>query len=222
MDLSLYTAGLNAVFQPLTLILIAAGTLLGIIIGGLPGLSAMMGVAVLIPITYGMEKTAGILTLVGVYCGAVYGGSISAILVNIPGTPSAVMTTLDGYPLAKRGEAGRALGMSTFSSGVGGLLSTFVLVVLAPVVARFALNFTSYEMFAIAAFGISILAYISTGSTIKGLISGMLGLLIATIGADPILAVPRYTFGQMELFSGVNFVPAMIGFYGVGRDSTER
>ncbi|WP_134703968.1 tripartite tricarboxylate transporter permease [Ammoniphilus sp. YIM 78166] len=215
MDLSLYTAGLSLVFDMKVLLFIFLGTLLGIVTGALPGLSAMMGVSILIPLTYGMSPSAGILMLIGVYLGAVYGGSLSATLMNIPGTPSAVMTALDAYPLAKKGQAGRAIGISTVASALGGLLSVVALAFLAPVVADFALKFTSIEMFMIALFGISIMAYIAPGSMIKGLIAGSIGLLIATIGADPMTSVSRFTFGEINLFSGIQFVSAMIGLYGI-------
>ncbi|WP_394186155.1 tripartite tricarboxylate transporter permease [Metabacillus halosaccharovorans] len=215
MDISLYTAGIEQVLRFDVLALIFIGVLLGIVTGSLPGLSAMMGVSILIPISYGLSPAAGILMLIGVYLGAVYGGSISATLVNIPGTPSAVMTTLDAYPLAKKGQAGRALGISTISSACGGLLSVFTLVLIAPVVANLALEFTSFEMFAIALFGLSIMSLISPGSLTTGLVSGCLGLLIAMIGADPMTAQSRFTFGSMHLFSGVQFIAAMVGLYGV-------
>lgn len=215
MDLSLYTAGLSLVLDVKVLLFIFLGTLLGIITGALPGLSAMMGVSILIPLTYGMSPTAGILMLIGVYLGAVYGGAISATLMNIPGTPSAVMTALDAYPLAKKGQAGRALGISTVASALGGLISVVALAFLAPVVAEFALKFTSIEMFTIALFGISIMAYIAPGSMVKGLIAGVIGLLLATVGADPMTSTPRFTFGEINLFSGIQFVSAMIGLYGI-------
>lgn len=212
--LQLYTAGL-ALFTPTTLLSLLLGTVVGITIGALPGLSAMMAVSILIPLTYSLEPTSGILMLLGVYCGANYGGSIAATLVNIPGTPSAVMTTLDAYPMSKRGEAGLAIGIATMSSAIGGIFSVFVLALLSPVVAEIALKFTSLEMLAISIFGISVMAYISPGSTLKGLMAGIIGLLIGCIGFDPVTAIPRFTFGSMYLFSGVNFTAAMIGLFGM-------
>lgn len=210
----LYTAGLSIVFQPGIILVLLAGVFLGIVIGALPGLTAVMGVSILVPLTYGLSFEAGILALTGVYIGAVYGGSISATLLNIPGTPSAVMTTLDAYPMAQRGEAGKALGMATMASFFGGLFSVIVLAILAPVIADFALKFTSLEMFSIAVFGLSIMAYISPGSMLKGLIAGTIGLLIATIGGDPMMAYPRFTFSRTELYTGIQFIVAMIGLFG--------
>ncbi len=212
--LSLYTAGLS-LFNITTFIALIGGSLLGIIIGALPGLSAIMAVSILLPLTYGMAPQSAILMLLGVYCGANYGGSIAATLVNIPGTPSAVMTTLDAYPLAKKGKAGLAIGVATAASAIGGIFSVIVLTLISPVIARFALKFTSLEMLAVSIFGISIIAFISKGSTIKGLMAGIFGLLIATIGFDPQSAVPRFTFNSLYLNSGVQFTSAMIGLFGL-------
>lgn len=215
MDISIYTAGLENILSIKVLFFVFLGTLLGIVTGSLPGLSAMMGISILIPITYGMSPAEGIVMLIGVYLGAVYGGAISATLINIPGTPSAVMTALDAYPMARKGQAGRAIGIATVASSLGGLFSVFTLALLAPVIASFALKFTSFEMFAIALFGLSIMAFIAPGSMVKGLAAGCLGLLIATIGADPVTAEARFTFGSMHLFSGIQFIAAMVGLYGI-------
>lgn len=215
MELSLYTAGFEQVFNVNMILLILLGTTLGVLTGSLPGLTATMGVSILVPVTYSMTPEAGILMLVGIYLGGVFGGAISATLVNIPGTPSAVMTAMDAYPMAQRGEASRALGIATFSSAFGGIFSVFILVLIAPIIADFALEFTSYEMFSIALFGLTIIAVISAGSMIKGLIAGCLGLILASVGADPILGIPRLTFSSMELFGGVQFIAAMVGLFGV-------
>lgn len=214
MNLKLYTAGLHLInFSVIYFIFI--GTFVGIIIGALPGLTAMMAVSILVPLTYGLSPTAGIMMLLGVYCGANYGGSISATLVNIPGTPSAVVTTLDAYPLAKKGKAGLAIGIATMTSAIGGILSVFALAIFTPLIAGIALKFTSLEMLSIAVFGISVIAYISPGSSIKGLIAGIIGLLIGTIGYDPVTSTQRFTFGQVHLLGGVQFIAAMIGLFGL-------
>lgn len=211
--LDLYTAGFS-LMTPSTLLAMIGGTLIGIIIGALPGLSATMAVSILLPITYGMSPTAGIMMLLGVYCGGNYGGSIAATLVNIPGTPSAVMTTLDAYPMAKRGQGGLAIGLATMASGLGGLFSVFILAFLSPLIAEIALKFGSLEMLAVCVFGISIMAFISQGSTLKGLMAGVIGLLVACIGFDPVTSIPRFTYDSIYLFSGVNFTAAMIGLFG--------
>ncbi|MFA6506184.1 MAG: tripartite tricarboxylate transporter permease [Treponemataceae bacterium] len=214
MNWSLYTAGWHLLDLNVVVFMVI-GVVLGIIVGALPGLTATMGVSILIPLTYSLSPTAAILMLLGIYCAANYAGSISATLINIPGTPSAVMTTLDAYPMALRGEAGRAIGIATVSSALGGLFSVVTLALMAPFIASVALKFTSLEMFLVAFWGISIMAYISPGSMTKGLISGFIGLLIATIGYDPLTAVSRMTFGSVNLLSGVNFIAAMIGLFGV-------
>lgn len=211
--LELYSAGLH-LFDPSTLFFLVFGLVVGITIGALPGLNVTMAVSIMLPLTYGMDPSAGILMLLGVYCGGNYGGSIAATLVNIPGTPSAVMTTMDAYPMAKQGKAGLAIGLATMASALGGLLSCFVLALLSPVIAELALQFTSLEMSCICIFGISIMAYISGGSMLKGIMAGVLGLLISCIGFDPVTSVPRYTFDSIYLYSGVNFTAAMIGLFG--------
>lgn len=211
--LDLYTLGVS-LLNPFVLLMMLSGTVIGIIIGALPGLSATMAVSILLPITYGMEPAAGIMMLLGVYCGGNYGGSIAATLVNIPGTPSAVMTTLDAHPMAQKGKAGLAIGLATMSSAIGGLFSVIVLAAMSPLIARIALKFGSLEMLAVCIFGISIMAYISQGSTLKGLMAGVVGLLIACVGFDPVTSIPRFTFGSIYLFSGVDFTAAMIGLFG--------
>lgn len=215
--LRLYTSGIGLVFRPDVLLFTFAGTFLGIVLGALPGLTAVMGVAILIPLTYGLSAEVALMALLGVYCGAVYGGSISATLLSIPGTPAAVMTTMDAHPMAKKGEAGRALGLATVCSFIGGALSAIALSVSAPLIANFALKFTSIELFSIAIFGLSIMAYVSPGSSVlKAFVSGAFGLLIATVGLDPMSAYPRFTFGRPELITGVEFISAMIGLFGLG------
>jgi putative tricarboxylic transport membrane protein len=195
------------------LFILVIGVACGIMIGALPGLTATMGVALLLPITFGMEAVTGILLLIGIYFGAIYGGSISAILLRTPGTPAAAATTLDGYPMAQGGLAWKALQISTLSSGIGGFLSVIVLIILAPILANFALRFGAPETFALAVFGLSIISSIAGKSMIKGLMAGTLGLLIGTIGLDPITGFPRYTFGEMKLINGIYFIPVMIGLF---------
>lgn len=211
----LYTAGLSLVFQPDVLVLLVCCVFMGITIGALPGLTVTMAVAILVPLTYGLSPLAGILGLIGIYCGGNYGGSISACLVNVPGTPSAIMTTLDGYPLTQKGEAGRAIGIATITSFLGGFGSVIVLSLLSPLVAKLALGFISAEFFAIGVLGLSLIAYLGKGSFLKGLVSGVFGLLLATIGSDPIMGYPRFTFFRAELVTGVPFITAMIGLFGI-------
>ncbi|MGB3100915.1 MAG: tripartite tricarboxylate transporter permease, partial [Psychrobacillus psychrotolerans] len=213
MDLLLQ--GLTNVFQPSVIFLLIAGVIVGIIIGALPGLTATMGVALFLPVTFGMEAVSGILLLIGVYFGSIYGGSISAILLNTPGTPASAATALDGYQLTKQGKAGKALGVAAIASGVGGVLSVLMLVFISPQLAELALDFSAPEMFALALFGLSIISSISGGSMLKGLIAGVFGLVIATIGMDPMTSYPRFTFDQLSLLNGLSFIPVMIGLFAV-------
>lgn len=211
----LYTEGLPLILHIDMILLMFFSVFLGITIGALPGLTVTMGISILLPFTYKLSPVAGIIGLLGVYVGGNYGGSISACLINIPGTPSAIMTTLDGYPMAKKGFAGKAIFLATTSSFLGGIFSVIVLSLISPVIARIALSFTSVEYFLIGIFGLSTIAYIVEGSFSKGIISALLGLLIATIGSDPMVGYPRFTFNRAELFTGVEFITAMIGLFGV-------
>ncbi|RFU64011.1 C4-dicarboxylate ABC transporter permease [Peribacillus glennii] len=206
-------AAFSNVFSFTSITVIFLGVLVGIIIGALPGLTTTMGVALLFPLTFNLEGITGILMLLGIYCGAGYGGSISSILLNTPGNPGAVVTGLDGYPMAQKGEADRALAISTYSSGVGGMFSALVLIFLAPLLATVALQFGPPEFFALAIFGLSIITSISGKSILKGLIGGAIGLFIATIGLDSITGMTRFTFDTMYLMGGVSFIPILIGLF---------
>jgi len=214
-------SGLELLLQPLPLLMLFSGVIGGIVVGALPGLTATMGVAILVPFSFGMEPVPGLLMLLGLYAGAIYGGSVSAILINTPGTPSAAATILDGTPLFNRGEAGRAIGMATFASVFGGIGSAIFLVTLAPLLSRFALAFSAPEYFSLAVLGITIIGSISSGSLAKGLLSGCIGLIIATIGMDPIQGYTRYTFGTINLMGGVPFIPALIGLFAVSEAITQ-
>lgn len=203
---------LAQLMNPAVLGAIALGTFGGLIIGALPGLTATMGVALLIPLTFGMAPVMGINMLIGIYIGGIYGGCVSSILLRTPGTPASAATVLDGYPMAQKGRAGAALGMATVGSAVGGLFAAIVLATLAPQLAAIALEFGAPEYFALALFGLTIIASLS-GDILKGAISGMLGVLIACVGADPITGVLRYTFGVSGFASGFAFTPALIGLF---------
>ncbi|WJV53839.1 tripartite tricarboxylate transporter permease [Pectobacteriaceae bacterium CE90] len=196
-----------------TLIIIFLGTLAGIVIGIIPGLTVNMGIALLLPLTYSFQGVNGILLLLGVYCGAVYGGSITAILISTPGTPASAATVLDGYPMAKRGEAGRALGLSTMGSLFGGVFSTIALILIAPMLATVATGFSAPEYFALSVFGISIITSVSSQSIVKGLMGGGLGLAIATIGLDPMTSGMRFTFDSVYLMGGISFIPVLVGLF---------
>ncbi|HSV56823.1 MAG TPA: tripartite tricarboxylate transporter permease [Magnetospirillaceae bacterium] len=216
MDWGLFLQSLgNIVLNPGVMLMVLIGVAGGITIGALPGLTATMGVALLVPFTFGRPPTESLAMLLGIYCGAMYGGSISAILIRTPGTPSAAATVLDGYPLGQKGQAGRALSMALFSSFCGGMIGALIMTFLSPVVSRFALEFGPVEYFALALFGLSVIISISGDSLVKGVMSGMFGLLLATIGFDPISGFPRYTFGRVELLEGPAFIPTLIGLFAV-------
>lgn len=202
-----------AALSPLNLIICLIGTVIGIVIGALPGFTSTMGVALFIPFSYSMPPATGMIFLVSIYCSSTYGGSISAILINTPGTPSAVITTIDGYEMTKNGEGGRALAMAVFSSLIGGLFSAMALLLIAPPLSKIVLLFGPVEIFYLALFGLSIIVGFSKESLIKGLISGVVGLLLATIGVDMISGVYRYTFDNVSLFEGLQSVPLVIGLF---------
>lgn len=204
---------LGQVLQPFSLMCIFLGVLFGIIVGALPGLSVTMGVALLFPITFTFSGINGILMLLGVYIGAVYGGSISAILINTPGTPASAATVLDGYPMTQRGEGGKALFISTLASFCGGIISCFLLMWAAPLLAKFALQFGAPEYFALGVFGLSIISGISGSSVLLGFISCALGLLISVVGLDPFTGSLRFTFGSLYLSGGISFIPILIGVF---------
>ncbi len=201
--------------NPMCLLMVFVSVACGIVVGALPGLTATMGVALMVPFTYSMSMEYGMPMLMGIYCSAVYGGSISAILLNTPGTPAAAATVIDGYTMAKNGEAGRALSMSIFASTIGGLIGVAAMILAAPTMSKIALQFTSAEFAVIALFGLSVIVSISGDSLLKGFISAGLGLLLCCIGLDPMDGYPRFTFGSMNLYSGFELVPVLIGLFAV-------
>ncbi|MDB6178429.1 tripartite tricarboxylate transporter permease [Paracoccus sp. Z330] len=202
--------------DPSNLMIIAVGTLVGLIVGALPGLGSVVLIALMLPFVVRMDPTTGIALCAIVYCATTYGGSLTAILINTPGTPAAAMTTFDGFPLAQKGQAGRALGIATFSSAIGGILGILVMIVATPLLAKLAYQFGPAEFFALAVFGMSMLASISGASMIKNFIGGAFGLLLATIGTDLTTGVERFTFGQPDLYEGIAVVQIMIGIFAGG------
>ena len=190
-------------------------TLLGIFIGSLPGLTATMGVALLTTLTYGLDQQNAVLVLICMYVGAIYGGSRGAILLNIPGTPASAATSLDGYPLAKKGKARYAMTLATSGSALGTFVGLVVLAVLAPVLADFALKFGSYEFFWLALFGIIVSGQLTSSEMpVKGYIAGLLGLIVSTIGSEGIHSYVRFSFGIHDLGGGIALIPAMVGAFG--------
>ena len=207
--------GFISLGDPQLLLVLLVSTLGGVVIGALPGLNATNGAALLLPFTLSMEAIPAIASLVAIYCSATFAGAITAILINTPGTPASATTCLDGYPLAQRGEAGRALGLAVVSSTLGGVLSVICLMIAAPLLARMAYQFTPPEYFALTLFGMSMLASIGEGSPLKNLISGTFGVFLALVGVDMLTSVERFTFGSHDLYDGIGFVPVMIGIFGI-------
>ena len=193
------------------------GVALGIVFGALPGLTAVMGVALLIPLTFGLPPVVAFSSLLGMYCGAIYAGSITAILVSTPGTAAAAATMLEGPRLTARGESLRALEMTTVASFIGSVFSCFILAGVAPQLARFALNFSAPEYFALGIFGLTIVATLSEGALLKGCIAACLGLLIAMVGMDPLTGNLRLTFDSANLINGVSLIPALVGLYALSQ-----
>lgn len=215
--LSLMGAGFINAATPVNLIAMVLATTFGLAIGCLPGLSAAMGVALLLPVTFGMHPATGLIVLGGIYCGAIFGGSISAILIHTPGTPASAATAIEGYQLTLKGHAARALTVACVASFVGGLLSCLSLYFFSPPLAALAMQFKSPEYFWLSLFGLTVIAGVASKSLIKGLISGFLGLFISTIGMDPMEGIERFMFGQDALFGGINVTCALIGLFSMSQ-----
>lgn len=192
-----------------------AGTVVGIVFGAIPGLTYSMALALMLPFTFGMEPAAAIALLLGVYIGGMTGGSVSAILIGIPGTPSAAATVFDGYPMALKGQASVALGAAVIASVFGGLVSLAIMVLLLEQVAAFAIKFGPVEIFALVLFGLSTICGLAERSMVRGVVAGLLGLMLMIIGLDEIDGVARLTFGTVALQQGVNLLVAMIGLFAV-------
>ena len=209
------TSILIDVFSIQNLLLSILGVFIGILFGALPGFTGTMGIAVMLPLTFTMRPTSALILLGALFCGSMYGGSISAILINTPGTPAAAATVLDGHPMAQKGRAGDALRESITASFIGGMFGVAALLFLAPPLAKISLMFGPPEYLLLALFGLTIIASISEKSMLKGVLAGLLGLIIAMIGTEPLLGVPRFTFGLVDLVDGIELVPALIGLFAV-------
>ncbi|MFQ5971461.1 MAG: tripartite tricarboxylate transporter permease [Alphaproteobacteria bacterium] len=213
--LRLFGEGLAAYANAASVFNVLWATLLGILVGMMPGLTATLGIALMTTLTFKMAPGEAILILICMYVGAIYGGSRSAILLNIPGTPASAATTLDGYPLARAGRAGSAMGIATSGSVMGSIIGMIMLATVAPVLANFALEFGAFEFFWLAVFGIIISGHLtSLKDPLKGWISGFLGLLVAMIGQEGIHAYQRFSFGYLDLAGGIGLLPALIGAFG--------
>jgi len=211
-------AGWAAILNIKLILLLLFSVPLGIIVGVLPGVGAMVGVTVLLPLTFGMDPAMGICMLVAVYCGAFYGGAVSAILINTPGTPAAICTILDGYPMARKGEAHKALTTAVVASFIGGVFSVIVLTFFAPLIAKVALKFSYTEYFSIALFGIiMVITSSSRKSFLKGLIMGTFGLILSMVGQDKMGTVGRFTFDILDLTRGLPLLPVVVGLFAISQ-----
>jgi putative tricarboxylic transport membrane protein len=204
---------LISAFTPMNLMLAILGVVAGTVIGSIPGLTATMAVAVLVPITFTMEPATALILLGAIYTGAIYGGAYAAILLNTPGTPSAIATTFDGYPMAKKGKGDLAVAIACFASVCGGLVGALALLFIAPPLSDVALAFGPTEYFWLSIFGLSLIASLSTGNLIKGLVGGAFGMILSTVGVAEISADIRLTFGSQTLIAGFGVVGALIGLY---------
>ena len=206
---------LATLFSFNNLLAVFIGTLSGIVVGGIPGLTATMAVALLIPVTFSLSPVTGLILMGGVYCGAMYGGSIPAILLFTPGTPAAAATALDGYPLSRQGHGGLALKVSVVASFIGGIFSALLLLLVAQPLAAVSLKFGPPEYFLLAIMGLAGIVSLAEEDVVKGLLSGFIGLVIAVIGTDIISGQLRYTMGFHDLYEGVSFMPALIGMFSI-------
>ncbi|AQZ53867.1 Tripartite tricarboxylate transporter TctA family protein (plasmid) [Martelella mediterranea DSM 17316] len=218
---SMFAAAAEALLAPDVLLWCLTGVIVGFIFGASPGLTATTGVAIATPLTFGIDFNAAMALLLGIYAAGYYAGSIPAILINTPGSPGNAATALPGYRLARRGLADYAIGISTVSSSLGGLLSLIVLLFLAPTLSTFALKFTSVEYFSLGLFGLMCVAAVSGGSIIKGIIAAAFGMLIGTVGIDQVGGVTRFSFGLPDLQGGIPLIPALIAFFAIAEIPTQ-
>jgi putative tricarboxylic transport membrane protein len=208
--------GFGVVLQPENLLYCLIGVIIGMLIGVLPGLGPAATIAILLPLTYGVEPVTAIIMLAGIFYGAQYGGTVTSVLLRLPGEASSVVTVFDGFALAKQGKAGTALGIAAIGSFIGGTVSILALTVLAPIVAGFALDFGPPEYTALALLGILLVATVSNGDKLKALIAATVGLLLATVGRDMFTGASRFTFDNLSLADGLDFVPIAMGIFGLG------
>lgn len=198
---------------PAALAAIVLGTIFGAIVGSLPGLGSVLAITIVLPFTYSMDMIPSIALVLSIYCSSVFGGSLSAILINTPGTPQSAATVLDGFPMTRSGKAAEAIGWATVSSVIGGLFSAIILILAAPQLAAVALKFGPIETFALIALALTCIAGVSRGSMVKGILAGLLGLLLATVGTDPMTGSTRFDFEIFQLSAGVSLVPVLVGLF---------
>jgi putative tricarboxylic transport membrane protein len=210
------STGFSVAFAPINLVFVTAGVIIGTLIGALPGIGPVAGLSILIPLAFGMDPTGAMILMCGVYYGCMYGGTITSVLLNVPGESSSLMTCLDGYQMAQQGRAGPALTVAAIGSFIAGTFSVVMLTLLAPPLAEAALSFGPPEYFALMLLGLSAITGLTGRSRAKGYAMGFIGLAMATIGLDPIGGVPRFSFGHLELLDGIGFLPIAVGMFGLG------
>ena len=214
--LQLIGGGFGTVLTPTGIFLMFIGVAVGIVFGALPGLSATMAIALFLPVTYAMTSSNAMTLLMALFIGAISGGLISAILLHIPGTPSSVATCFDGHPMVKKGQAAKALGIGVVFSFIGTVFSTILLMFIAPQIARVAINFGNFEFFSIAIFSLTMIATLSSGNMVKGVMAGVIGFMFSTVGTDQIEGMARFTFGNTNLKGGFDMLAVMVGLFAVG------
>ncbi len=210
------SVGFAVAFTPINLLVVTAGVIVGTVIGALPGIGPVAGISILIPLAFGMNPTSAMILMCGVYYGCMYGGTITSVLMNVPGESSSIMTCLDGYAMAQKGRAGPALTIAAIGSFVAGTFSVVMLTLLAPPIADVALRFGPPEYFALMLLGLSAISGLTGGSRAKGYAMAFIGLALAMVGLDPIGGAPRFAYGSLELMDGIGFLPIAVGMFGLG------
>ncbi len=208
--------GFSIAFSPMNLLFVTLGVVAGTLIGALPGIGPVAGIAILIPLSFGMNPTTAMILMCGIYYGCMYGGTITSVLMNVPGESSTIMTCLDGYAMARKGRAGPALTIAAIGSFVAGTFSVVMLTLLAPPIADAALSFGPPEYFALMLLGLTAISGLTGGSMAKGYAMGFIGLGLAMVGLDPMTGDPRFNFGNLELLDGIGFLPIAVGLFGIG------
>ena len=208
--------GFSVAFTPFNVLMAVVGVMVGMLIGALPGIGPPSGVAMLLPLTFGMDPTSGIIMLAALYAGSMYGGTITAVLINTPGESASVVTCLDGYQMALQGRAGPALGIAAIGSFIAGTVGVVLLMLVSPLLARWALSFGPPETFALMLLGLTTVTLLTGEDPLKGYISMLLGLMLAMVGFDIISGTARYGLGIAEMMDGIDFLPVAIGLFGLG------
>ena len=216
MHLDLLKDSFLTILEPTNLMLVILGLLVGIFLGALPGIGSSMAIVLALPFTYFLDVVPAIALLATIYVGSAYGGSITAILFNTPGTPEAVATTFDGYPMTQKGQSKKALGLAISASAFGGIFAVLIMMFLSPILSQLAFKIHSSEYFALALLGMTVISSLGTSNKVKAIVSGLLGIFISTVGIDPLTATDRFTFNTIELMNGIDYIPIMIGAFALG------